>query len=215
MKDSEVQLKSRVDGFLELATTSEQKELKEARDQLWTLMRKAKSRDDERNPTIVDGAEKPVSQRFKEGYNSFLQSGYELSKHLDLFVGQAPEYVSLAWGAIKILMVVQISNEELKAGVHSNLKLLVGKFDLVDHLPEFMPQRNLITALAEAYGIFSKFLAKAVKYYSECRACKSLASLFIPGSFNLFNLGRPLTLHSSAISQGVHKPVEDPFSGYC
>lgn len=135
-------------------------------------MKQAKAKDDERNPTATSGQNKPASQKFKEGYSAFLKSGHELSKHMDLFVGQAPEYVSLAWGAIKILMIVQISNEDLKEGVHSTLSLLVKKFDLVDHLPDYMPQKNLIAALAEAYSIFSKFLAKAVEYYSECRACK-------------------------------------------
>jgi len=174
MQDSEVNLKSRIDHFLALATPSEQKELDNARDQLWTLIKTAKMKDEGQNPTVVSGAKIPISQRFKTCYSAFLKSGYELSKHLDLFVGQAPEYVSLAWGAIKILMIVQISNEELKESVHSHLKLLVRKFDLVDCLPNFIPQQNLIIAVAEAYGLFSKFLAKAIKYYSECRACEFL-----------------------------------------
>lgn len=176
VKDSEVQLRSRIDVFLDLASDGERKALDEERNKLWRLMKQAKAKDDERNPAVVDGPNKPVSQKFREGYSAFLKSGHELSEHLDLFVGQAPEYVSLAWGAIKILMIVQISNEDLKEGVHSTLGLLVKKFDLVDHLPEYMPQQNLIVALAEAYSIFSKFLAKAVKYYSECRACKLLNS---------------------------------------
>jgi hypothetical protein len=171
MQNSEAKLKRRIEHFSSLATPSELNELDNARHQLWTLMKAAKSKDDGKNPNY-SGVEVPTNQRFKIGYNSFLQSGYELSKHLDLFVGQAPEYVSLAWGAIKILMVVQISNEELKKSVHSNLELLVRKFDLVDHLPDFIPQQNLVNAVAEAYGLFLTFLAKAIKYYSECRACE-------------------------------------------
>lgn len=90
-------------------------------------MEKARSKDDERHPAADPDSEKSISIRFKEGYGTFLNSGYELSKHLDLFVSHAPEYVSLAWGAIKILLVVQISNEELKEGVHNHLQLLVRK----------------------------------------------------------------------------------------
>lgn len=180
VKESEIQLRSRIDIFLEQASDGERKILHEERDKLWKLMKQAKAKDDERNPTATSGPNKPISQKFKEGYNTFLKSGHELSKHLDLFVGQAPEYVSLAWGAIKILMIVQISNEDLKEGVHSTLSLLVNKFDLVDHLPEYMPQKNLIAALAEAYSIFSKFLAKAIEYYSECRALRYLKAFTSP-----------------------------------
>jgi hypothetical protein len=167
-------------------------------------MKVAKSKDDERNPTAVGSPNKSVSQKFKERYNDFLKSGHELSQRLDLFISQAPEYVSLAWGAIKILMIIQISNGDLKEGVHSTLKLLVKKFDLVDHLPEYMPQKNLITALAEAYGIFSKFLAEALRYYSECRARK-FPSVTI--------LGLSLTQVGSEIHQSIHEPMENPLSG--
>lgn len=171
MQNSEAKLKGRIENFVTLATESEQNELQESRNQLWALMKTARKKDELKNPDY-NTTPIPTSQRFKEHYNSFLQSGYELSKHLDLFVDQAPEYVSLTWGAIKILMVVQISNQELKDSVHMHLRLITRKFDLVDHLPDFIPQKNLITAVSEAYGLFSKFLAKAIKYYSECRACK-------------------------------------------
>jgi hypothetical protein len=42
-----------------------------------------------------------VRQRFKDGYASFSDAAYYYSQYLDIFVGVAPEYVILAWGAIR------------------------------------------------------------------------------------------------------------------
>ncbi|CAG8983102.1 hypothetical protein HYALB_00004544 [Hymenoscyphus albidus] len=172
MQNLEAKLTSRVEKFLELASPPEQTALKESQDQLRTLMEAAKKEDQLKNPDYGT-TPMPTSQRFKEHYNSFVQSGYGLSKHIDLFVGQAPEYVSLVWGAIKILMIAQINNQELKENVHSHLKNIARIFELVDQLPDLIPQKNLVEAVSEAYGLFSKFLAKAVKYHSECRAPSS------------------------------------------
>ena len=33
---------------------------------------------------------------------------------MDMLASQAPEYVALVWGAIKIVLIVQVNHEELK-----------------------------------------------------------------------------------------------------
>jgi hypothetical protein len=91
---------------------------------------------------------------------------------LDVMVGQAPEYVALAYGAIKIILVVQINYTELKLKVREYMDQIKGKFDIIDHLTAYIPTVHLVKAISQAYTLFSRFLAKAVKYYTQSRLSK-------------------------------------------
>ena len=46
------------------------------------------------------------------------------------------------------------------------------KFDIVDHLTAYIPTDHLVKAISQAYTLFSRFLAKAVKYYTQSRLSK-------------------------------------------
>jgi kynureninase len=97
---------------------------------------------------------------------------YEYVKILDYMVGSAPEYLGLAYGAIKILLVAQINNEEVKEKVKGYLEQIQSKFRDIDHLTAYMPSSRLITLIAEVYCLFSVFLRKAIKHYTQHRLSK-------------------------------------------
>ena len=82
---------------------------------------------------------------------------------MDMLAGQAPEYVALAWGAIKLVLVVQINHEGLKQNVREHIELIASRFEIVDHLTVVLPRANLVAAVTKAYALFSRFLAKSVK----------------------------------------------------
>lgn len=58
-----------------------------------------------------------VAELLKQGWHASSAVAYEYVKILDVMVGQAPEYVGLAYGAINILPVAQVNNEEMKGKV--------------------------------------------------------------------------------------------------
>lgn len=104
--------------------------------------------------------------KIKAGCKAFSAAAYEYSQIMDVLATQAPEHVALAWGAIKIVLVVQINHEELKTKVKEHMDLIRSRFEVINHLTAYNPQRNLVRSVAKVYELFSRFLAKAVKYYS-------------------------------------------------
>lgn len=100
---------------------------------------------------------------------------------LDVVVGQAPEYVGLAYGAIKIILVVQINHEEVKRKVKDYLEQVQLKFRIIDHLTSYIPSAQLVALVAQAYSLFYRFLAKAIKYYTQSRPSKSKSPIPVFG----------------------------------
>ena len=156
--------------FLMQADPAERNELESSRVKLLNLMKSAQAEQEQKYPATT--AETVLTRRqvaqakIKSGCKAFSEVTYEYSKMMDLLVAQAPEYVSLVWGAIKIVLVVQINHEELKQKVKEYMEQIKIRFEIVDHLTAYMPKANLVTSVAKAYELFSRFLAKAVKYYS-------------------------------------------------
>lgn len=158
------------------AHPAERIELESDRTKYLDIMKAAQAELDSRYPNTVAGSmptrrQKAVA-KIKAGCQAFSKVIYEYSRIMDLLACQAPEYVALAWGAIKIILVVQVNHEELKQKVKESMTQIKMKFETIDHLTAYMPKANLIKAVAKAYGLFSRFLTKAVKYYSLNRFSK-------------------------------------------
>lgn len=110
-----------------------------------------------------------VADHLKHGLNATSAVAYEYIKILDVMVGQAPEYVGPVYGAIKILLVAQVNNEEVKEKVKEYLEQIQLKFQIIDHLTLYMPSSRLVTLIAQVYCLFNTFLAKAIKHYTQPR----------------------------------------------
>jgi len=105
--------------------------------------------------------------KIEAGYRAFSDAAYEYSKIMDMFVGQAPEYVGLAWGAIKLVLLAQVNHTELKQNVKEHMERIKSKFEMIDHLTAYMPKKNLVASVTKAYELFSRFLAKSIKFYTR------------------------------------------------
>ena len=140
------------------------------------LMKAAQAEQEHKYPsasTKTVRTRRQVAQaKIKSGFKAFSEVIYEYSKIMDVLIQQAPEYVSLVWGAIKIILVVQINHQELKLKVKEYMEHIKIRFEIIDHLTAYMPKANLVVSVAKAYELFSRFLAKAVKYYSLNRLSK-------------------------------------------
>ena len=84
-------------------------------------------------------------------------------------MNQAPEYVILAWGAMKILLVANVNPARLKQNVEKFLIHINNQFGLVNQLTCYSPTEKMVEAVAELYASFSRFLGEALKYYAEHR----------------------------------------------
>lgn len=115
------------------------------------------------------GSDVSLSGKLKSAWQSANEVAYEYVKILDVMVGQAPEYVGLAYGAVKIIMVVQINHQEVMQKCKDYLEQIKVKFDIIDHLATYITSSQLVNLVAQLYSLFYSFLAKAVKYYTQSR----------------------------------------------
>ncbi|KAI0523917.1 hypothetical protein F5B22DRAFT_592503 [Xylaria bambusicola] len=86
---------------------------------------------------------------------------------LDVFVQHHPEYVSLAWGAMKFLFVGVINHEKTVTTLAQALS------DIADMLPQvklssaLYPTQYMRTALDELYASIMEFMMRAYDWYEE------------------------------------------------
>lgn len=176
MKESQAKLERRVSEFLVQAHPTESNKLESDRAKLLETMKAAQAELESKYPETVAGSTQTRRQKalakIKAGCQAFSKVTYEYSHIMDSLACQAPEYVALVWGAIKIVLVVQINHEELKQKVKESMTQIKKQFETIDHLTAYMPKANLVSAVAKAYELFFRFLTKAVKYYSLNRFSK-------------------------------------------
>lgn len=165
---SQDKLDQRVKNFLAVATVEEQESLSESRNEFQRLVTDAIEASKLRDPEAI-AAGSSVAERLKHGLSAANAVAYEYVKILDVMVGQAPEYVGLAYGAIKILLFAQVNNEEVKERVKGYLDQIQLKFQIIDHLTAYMPSSRLVSLIAQVYGLFYVFVAKAIKHYTQPR----------------------------------------------
>lgn len=168
----------RINQFRERASTDEWKEIEASRAQMILLVEEARIAHDTRNPDR-DGKTATIRDNIKKGLNNAAQVTFTYVQMLDVMVSQAPELVAIAYGAVKIILAVQVNLQEVKEKVPAFMKRASAKFEALDHLTAYRPSRNLVSAISQAYQLYIKFLAKAVKLYTECRASKIPADTFV------------------------------------
>lgn len=132
-----------------------------------------------------------------DGLSKFSTVALEYSKMLDVVMNQSPEYAGLAWGvgfaqhwssmdhakflqAIRMLLVAHTNHSKLKHAVEHYLVLFGQEFGVVNQLMNSLPTQKMVEAVSDAYAAFSKFLAKAVKYYKESKLMSALKAFGFP-----------------------------------
>lgn len=164
-------LQRRIDAFLQCADDIERNAFEGSRAEIRQMIDLAQNEYEKRQCDQLQGR---VAMRtnIKKTWSSASQMAFSYVQMLDVMVGQAPEYVALAYGAVKIILVVQVNYEEVKQKVPAFMEAASKKLDILDHLTAYRPNRNLLAAVSQAYHLYIKFLAKAIKLYTQCRISK-------------------------------------------
>jgi hypothetical protein len=79
-----------------------------------------------------------------------------------------------------MLLVAHCNHNKLKYAVQQHLIQFAQDFGVVNHLMSSHPTQKMVEAVSEAYAAFSKFLAKAVKYYKESKLTTALKAFGFP-----------------------------------
>jgi len=115
------------------------------------------------------GSAKALADTVKDGFRAATETAYQYAQILDVMVGQAPEYIALAYGAVKTLLVAQVNYEEMKQKFEGYMDKIRIKFQMIDHLTAYLPTERLVNTIAKMYDLFNRFLAKALKFYTRSR----------------------------------------------
>ncbi|KAF4625134.1 hypothetical protein G7Y89_g13035 [Cudoniella acicularis] len=166
---SRLKLDTRLYEFLKESQVEDQKMFEDTRNKVAKIIQHVKVKHDERYPEGAPDSEPTLVEMFKAGCREASETAYEYVQILDVMVSQAPEYVALAYGAVKILLVAQINYEDMKQNVESYLLKIKTKFQMIDHLTCYVPTARLVDAIATLYELFYRFVAKALKFYTRSR----------------------------------------------
>lgn len=79
-----------------------------------------------------------------KGLERFSTVALEYSKLLDVVMNQCPEYVALAWGVTKLLLVANINHSRLKQNIESHLISIGEQLELVNQLIAYSPTDKLV-----------------------------------------------------------------------
>jgi hypothetical protein len=159
----------RLRDFLEIARPEDRKAFEDSRSKVLDIIKQVKAKHDVRYPEKTPGSDQKLIETVKAGCRAASETAYEYAQILDVMVGQAPEYVALAYGAVKLLLVVQINYEEMKQNVEEYLEKIKTKFSMIDHLTTYFPTARLVKAITRMCDFFQTFLAKALKFYTRSR----------------------------------------------
>lgn len=205
VQGSKVKLERRIAEFLSHANSTERADFEIGRTNLLRVISAAENeynkKHAETSPELQQHRAQAAKAKIKAGCKAFSAAAYEYSQIMDVLATQAPEYVALAWGAVKIVLIVQINYEELKNKVKEHMDLIRSRFEVIDHLTAYNPRQNLVRAVAKVYELFSRFLAKAIKYYSMTKL-----SMYIlgTGSKMLINFSTQRRLGEHFLSLGKY-----------
>ena len=111
--------------------------------------------------------ERKLIDKVKAGCRAAGELAYDYAQIMDVMFGQAPEYVALAYGVVKILLVAHHNYQEMKEKTKSHLDNIKTKFEILEQLTSYMATKRLVESLTEMYDFFNRFLAKALKFYTQ------------------------------------------------
>ena len=103
------------------------------------------------------------------GMDKLCAVALEYSKLLDVVMNQSPEYASLAWGIMKLLLLANINHTRLKENVETHLVKIGERSGLINQRIYYNPTEKMVEAVALFYAGFSKFLGKAIRYYAKSK----------------------------------------------
>ncbi|KAI0153574.1 hypothetical protein BJ166DRAFT_533117 [Pestalotiopsis sp. NC0098] len=86
---------------------------------------------------------------------------------LDVFVQHHPEFVALAWGAMKLLLTAFVNHDKTITRLAKGLSLIADSLPCIDFMSQLYPTDLMKTAIAEVNAYILRFLIRAYDWYRE------------------------------------------------
>ncbi|KAL6835757.1 hypothetical protein J3E69DRAFT_352270 [Trichoderma sp. SZMC 28015] len=83
---------------------------------------------------------------------------------MDVLIEHHPEWVGLAWGTIKVFLMIPIEYRKIQESVTTNLARIGNRLQLVALLLRFFPSEKMIDASSAIYGSIAEFLEISLRW---------------------------------------------------
>lgn len=118
------------------------------------------------------------------------------SSVLDVLAQHHPEYVALAWGAMKFLFVVTLNHEELVTQIAHAFSEIGGLLPQIEMLAKLYPVEQIRVAAANLYAQILRFCVKATKWYKRNKFMHAVTAITKPYALEFKDVTTEIELHS-------------------
>ncbi|KAF4968393.1 hypothetical protein FSARC_4190 [Fusarium sarcochroum] len=122
-------------------------------------------------------------------------------KVLDVFVQHYPEYVSLAWGLMKLLFITVVNHGETLRLLAKSLHDVSQRLPRIEHLSKLYPTKRMRLAIEGLYSCIMEFLLIAHAWCNESKFRHIYHSLTRPHELRYNDLLERITTYTNNISE--------------
>ncbi|OTA83143.1 hypothetical protein M434DRAFT_183714 [Hypoxylon sp. CO27-5] len=125
-------------------------------------------------------SEKKIRSKVNDGLRKFCETSLYYSSIMDTLIQHNPEWISLAWGAVKFMLMIPIEYQRIKENIAMHLGILGEQFAVVHIFTQFFPIANIVDAATTMYASFAEFLEVSVRWLSDNLFKRIIKSTFRP-----------------------------------
>ncbi|KAI2619517.1 hypothetical protein GGS26DRAFT_572530 [Hypomontagnella submonticulosa] len=119
----------------------------------------------------------------------------------DTFSQHHPEYVSLAWGAMKFLFIAVLNHEELLVEISKAITRIADVLPRTELHSDLYPIRRIQEAVSLVYAKIIEFFIKAIKWYKKGKLTHSITSIAKPFSISFKPIIEEVTERSKRVDE--------------
>jgi hypothetical protein len=106
-------------------------------------------------------------QKFSAKSQHFCATALHYESLFDTLNNQAPEYTSILWASVKLLLLYNANDAKLKTNVTNHLEEIGSLLEQLEAISAIRPVKQIRTAVTKTYEHLMDFLTTALQYYSE------------------------------------------------
>ncbi|KAJ4865507.1 hypothetical protein T069G_02037 [Trichoderma breve] len=126
------------------------------------------------------GMEGHARSKIKDGMQQFCKTTLHYAEVMDVLIEHHPEWVSLAWGTIKLFLMIPIEYQKIQESVTTNLARIGDRLQLVALLLRFFPSEKMVDASSTIYSSIAEFLEISLRWLRNNWLVRTLKAVAVP-----------------------------------
>ncbi|KAK4204695.1 hypothetical protein QBC40DRAFT_261326 [Triangularia verruculosa] len=121
-----------------------------------------------------------IKVKIKDGLQQFCRTTLHYGQVMDTLAQHHPEWVSLAWGTVKLFLMIPIEYQKIQESVASNLAQIGSKLQLIGLLMRFFPTDNIVDATSAVYAAIAEFLEVSLRWLGNSWLVRTMKTVAVP-----------------------------------